>query len=370
MVDLMWKKCSKSSEEERRKKGQLKLCISGGSGNGCGGSVSISASTPVGFFFCCVFCLVCQFLLTGDCPGHNPQWTSPQWSSPKWKSSPCCSRSLSEVVLRSLEKYIDLNDIKLLETKRHLRAPPISGTPKKEEKIKSLRKEHERSTNEEGNDVWGIASSDAGVEVYAGVEAYVEVEEEDDENKIDSELPYEDLLGEELTEQQFDKMVGKLRGYIDIKDMNALWNYVHTNGKKKYFSLKEELWKDCENMSIKYNIPEEFTIKEWRKAYLHLKDELLKKERDDYMDLKVFIDAGFNVRWEYIAFIIDKYESWDAFIDTARDNWKKSLSKSFEKYVEDAQEKEIEKNPKTGAKVSCINKYNEENKIMVSEILL
>ncbi|KMZ81657.1 hypothetical protein PVIIG_05024 [Plasmodium vivax India VII] len=165
-------------------------------------------------------------------------------------------------------------------------------------------------------------------------------------------------------------MVGKLRGYIETKDMYALWNYVHTNGKKKYLSLKEELWKDCENMCIKYNIPEEFTIKEWRKAYLHLKDELLKKERDDYMDLKVFIDAGLNLRWEFIAFIINKYESWDVFIDTAMDNWKKSLSKIFEKYVEDAQEKEIERNPKTGAKVSSISKYNEETEIMVSEILL
>ncbi|EUD64947.1 hypothetical protein C922_04679 [Plasmodium inui San Antonio 1] len=341
MADVMWKKGSKSSEEERRKKGQLNLCISGRIGSGCGGRASVSA----------------RWLMTADGPRYNPEWRPTQWKCSQWKSSACCPRNLSEVILRSLEEYIDSNDMKLLERKRHLRAPPISSTPKKEEEMISPRKENEKSINGEGRDIGSIESSDA------------ETEEEDEDN-IESELQYENKQGEELTEQQFHRMVGKLRGYIDLEDMYALWNYVHTNGKKKYLSLKEELLKDCKNMSARYNIPEEFTVKVWREAYLHFKDEFLKKEREDYMDLKVFIDAGCNVRWEYIAFIIDKYESWDVLMDTAIHDWKKSLSRSFEKYVEDAQEKEIEKNPKTGAKVSCINKYNEENKIMLSGIFL
>ncbi|CAG9481225.1 unnamed protein product [Plasmodium vivax] len=381
MVDLMWRKCCKSSEGGRRKKGQPNVCLVGRNGSGCGGRVPVSA--PVGLFLCCVFCLVCRCLLRADQPS-SPQWRSPQWSRP-----PCCARSLSEVVLRNLERYIDSNDMKLLETKRHMRAPPISSPKKREDKIKSLREEYERRAHEEGSDEEARAESgtdadtESGADTESESEAETESEEEsklkakeeskiraEEESKIEAELQHENPLTEELTEQQFDRMVGKLRGYIETKDMYALWNYVHTNGKKKYLSLKEELWKDCENMCIKYNIPEEFTIKEWRKAYLHLKDELLKKERDDYMDLKVFIDAGLNLRWEFIAFIINKYESWDVFIDTAMDNWKKSLSKIFEKYVEDAQEKEIERNPKTGAKVSSISKYNEETEIMVSEILL
>lgn len=233
-----------------------------------------------------------------------------------------------------------------------MRAPPIKGTPKKEEKIEILRKEHERSTNDEDSDIQDIESSDPEVKG----------KEESQKNK-DKELKNEKIIGKELTEEEFDEMVGNLRGYIDISDMYALWDYVHRNGKKKYLSLKEELWNDCENMSIRYNIPEDFTMKEWKKAYVQLKDSFRKKEKDDYVDLKVFID-GLNLRWEFIAFIIQKYESWDVFVDAAADNWKNSLSKSFEKYVEDAQEKEIEKNPKTGAKVPCINEYNGENKIM------
>ncbi|KJP86203.1 hypothetical protein AK88_04174 [Plasmodium fragile] len=347
MVDMMWAKCSESSDNERRKKGQVHLCISGGVGSRCGSKFSVSA----------------PYLLTQDCAGHNracssPVCNSPAWTSPEWRPTPRSSRNLSEVVLRQLEKYIDSSNIKLLEKKKPVKTPPISCTPETEDKIESLRKEHEKSISEEGTDIVEIEISDNKEKV-----------EEKDKSDTQSQVQHENVLEKELTQEEFDTMVGILRGYIEVRDMYALWNYVKKSGREEYLKLKEELWKDCENMSLTYNIPEELTMKEWKKAYQDLKDKFRTKVKDDYADLKVFIDEGCNLRWEYIAFIIQKYESWEDFVDTAKESWKKSLSEIFEKYVEDAQEKKIEKTPKTGTKVHCDNKYNEENKIMVSEIL-
>ncbi|SBT32598.1 phist protein [Plasmodium ovale wallikeri] len=286
------------------------------------------------------------------------------------------SRKLSEVILRNLEKYIHLNDQKLLGMERHLRGPHVLDDKEVEEKIKSLREKYKKSEQSEQNENDKSDKSDKngnrsenvnndGVACSSGEETVGS-----SLNGIESELCYDITSCEELTDEEFNERISNLRGYIDMEEILLLWNYVYKNGKRKYMDLKEELWKICEDLSILYNVPEECTMKEWRKAYLYMKDELMKKERDDFIELKIFTEAEFNSRWEYIAFIIDKKQSWTVMQELMKDNWKNNLSKSFEKCIEEIQEKEMDKNIKTGIKVDYEIGCNDKNNILVEDALL
>ncbi|SBT01065.1 Plasmodium exported protein (PHIST), unknown function, partial [Plasmodium malariae] len=174
---------------------------------------------------------------------------------------------------------------------------------------------------------------------------------------------------EELTEEEFNKRIINLRGYIDHNEMFVLWNYVYNKGKKKYLNLKEELWKICEKLLMQYDISEDYIMREWKKLNTYLKDELMKKQRDDFMELKMFIDSNDNLRWEYVAFIIDKNQSWDVIKHMTKDKLQNKLVESFEKYADQAQEREIEKTPKTGARSGSANNNNDEREILVSNVL-
>ncbi|GAW79870.1 Phist protein [Plasmodium gonderi] len=283
------------------------------------------------FSLCFVFCLSHQCLHTNDSEKQKP----------KWEKNPNILRMLSEISLDRLEKFVDLNDIKLLEANRHLYFLPISSTIIKEEEMKFFEKKCEKSGKNENISCTKEDSSDICDNYNRSRRGNIDSEYEG--SQIEREIIYETRFYKELTEEEFENVVNGLGVYVDVKDMNVLWNYVNANRKKKYLNLKEEMWKECEFLSRKYNIPEECTMKAWRKAHLHLKDDLIKKERDDYLDLKTFIDAGTIPRCKYISFLIDKYESWNDLLDMATDSWKSSISSSFDKYlVQDRLEKEID----------------------------
>ncbi|SBS81353.1 phist protein [Plasmodium ovale curtisi] len=280
------------------------------------------------------------------------------------------SRKLSEVILRNLENYIHLNDQKLLGMERYLREPHILDDKEVEEKIKSLREQYKKSEKIEQNENDKNGNHSENVNNDGVAYSFGEEKVESTCNGIESELCYDVTSCEELTDEEFNERISNLRGYIDMEEILLLWNYVYKNGKRKYMDLKEELWKICEDLSIQHNVPEDCTMKEWMKAYLYMKDELMKKERDDFSELKIFIEAEFNLRWEYISFIIDKKQSWTVIQELMKDNWKNNLSKSFKKCVEEIQEKEMDKNIKTGIKVDHEIGCNGKNNILMEDALL
>ncbi|KAI4841515.1 uncharacterized protein MKS88_000053 [Plasmodium brasilianum] len=283
-------------------------------------------------------------------------------------------RNLSELILKKLEQFIEFNDQRLLEVTRDMRVPKTSGTVDEDEKTKFMMRQYERGNisycNNCGNcNNCSNSRNSKNVDNSCEDKDNKRIDEEEKQDSIESELLYDWQNFEELTEEEFNKRIINLRGYIDHNEMFVLWNYVYNKGKKKYLNLKEELWKICEKLLMQYDISEDYIMREWKKLNTYLKDELMKKQRDDFMELKMFIDSNDNLRWEYVAFIIDKNQSWDVIKHMTKDKLQNKLVESFEKYADQAQEREIEKTPKTGARSGSANNNNDEREILVSNVL-
>ncbi|SOV14842.1 Plasmodium exported protein (PHISTc), unknown function [Plasmodium sp. gorilla clade G2] len=234
------------------------------------------------------------------------------------------SRILTEVILKNLEKYIEENDGNCVEERCYYLKEPKENNPEEcEEKKKCLREEFEK------------------YEPYQNPKEEAKELGVDDEENKNNVRPFE-----VLTEEEFNKRINILRGSIFLYEVYGLWNYLNQREKRKYTTIKEELWKVCEDLSVKYNVPQECTMKEWKKVRKYMKEELLKKKEEDEKDFQYFVDDNIYTRWEYIAFITDKKESWKVFRHMIKEKWKDMLLKNFEKYMEEIFDKKMEKHRK------------------------
>ncbi|ETW30677.1 hypothetical protein PFHG_02615 [Plasmodium falciparum HB3] len=233
-------------------------------------------------------------------------------------------RVLTEVILKNLEKYIEENYGNCVEERcYYLKEPKVNNPYECEEKKKCLREEFEKcepcqNPKEE--------------------EKELGVDEGENKNNI---RPFE-----VLTEEEFNKRINILRGGIFLYEVYGLWNYLNQREKRKYTTIKQELWKVCEDLSVKYNVPHECTMKEWKKVRKYMKEEFLKKKEEDEKDFQYFVEDNIYTRWEYIAFITDKKESWKVFRHMIKEKWKDMLLENFEKYMEEMFDKKMEKHRK------------------------
>ncbi|SBT58508.1 Plasmodium exported protein (PHIST), unknown function [Plasmodium ovale wallikeri] len=97
---------------------------------------------------------------------------------------------------------------------------------------------------------------------------------------------------------------------IDHNHMYIIYNYFHNLERKKYFVFRDDLWKICEDIAEKYNIPNEIKIKEWDAFTTYILSDLLQKDRKDYNDLYDIMKSGVCCRSKFIEFIDDKRFTW------------------------------------------------------------
>ncbi|EUD64950.1 hypothetical protein C922_04682 [Plasmodium inui San Antonio 1] len=97
---------------------------------------------------------------------------------------------------------------------------------------------------------------------------------------------------QELSETEFIEKISTLGEYVDSEEMSSIFYYVHTNERKKYFAMQENVITHWENLSHNYNVKEEFKKEQMRSLYEETTNFFLFKERQFLKSFSTFVRFG------------------------------------------------------------------------------
>ncbi|CAA9987057.1 Plasmodium exported protein, unknown function [Plasmodium knowlesi strain H] len=96
----------------------------------------------------------------------------------------------------------------------------------------------------------------------------------------------------ELSETEFIEKISNLGDYVDPEEMSSIFYYVHTNERKKYFLMQENVITHWENLCYNYNVKENFKEEQMRNLYEETTNFFLFKEKHFLKSFSTFVRLG------------------------------------------------------------------------------
>ncbi|KMZ87766.1 phist protein (Pf-fam-b) [Plasmodium vivax Brazil I] len=97
---------------------------------------------------------------------------------------------------------------------------------------------------------------------------------------------------QEMSETEFIEKISNLGDYVDPQEMSSIFYYVHTNERKKYFVMQENVITHWENLCHNYNVKEDFKKEQMRSLYEETTNFFLFKEKHFLKSFSKFVRFG------------------------------------------------------------------------------
>ncbi|GAB65376.1 phist protein [Plasmodium cynomolgi strain B] len=118
---------------------------------------------------------------------------------------------------------------------------------------------------------------------------------------------------QELSETEFIEKISNLGDYADPEEMSSIFYYVHTNERKKYFVMQENVITHWENLCHNYNVKEEFKNEQMRSLYEESTYFFLFKEKQFLKSFSKFVRFGrYNSR-KFIDGLVSYKRLWKEY---------------------------------------------------------
>ncbi|ANQ07389.1 Uncharacterized protein PCOAH_00015460 [Plasmodium coatneyi] len=156
--------------------------------------------------------------------------------------------------------------------------------------------------------------------------------ERDKRRCVENVMLFKNNNSEEMTDEELNERIGKLKGPVDTGTMLYVWNYVYDHERKKYIRMVEDMREACRILADYYNVPWECEMKKYSYAHDKMIKMLLKRENFEIKNIKEFAtDEPICARWEFQRYLKLKQRSWADFTERMGRKWTNKLEHSFRK---------------------------------------
>ncbi|SPJ11219.1 Plasmodium exported protein (PHISTc), unknown function [Plasmodium sp. DRC-Itaito] len=123
--------------------------------------------------------------------------------------------------------------------------------------------------------------------------------------------------------------IKKNYGKMTIEDIYIIYFYVHENERKKYMNMECQLYLYCEKLANIYNIPDDYMLEIWKKAYNDVHGFYLNKEKGFYKRIRKIKDGKSHNILLSINILKGK---WKKFREIMNNIWSENFSVKFKNY--------------------------------------
>ncbi|KJP86205.1 hypothetical protein AK88_04176 [Plasmodium fragile] len=198
---------------------------------------------------------------------------------------------------------------------------------------------------EDGTATASSSDEEEGEEDETLEEAQDEIEPR--RNRFIREAYYEYMnQAQELSEREFWDKISNLGDYVDPEEMSSIFYYVHTNERKKYLNMQENVITHWENMCYNYNVDEDFKKEQMKNLYEKTTNFFLFKEKHFLKSFSAFVRYGRCRTKKFTDGLISYKHLWKEYRrmvnnfcsakmdEVLRAYWKKNQSKACEMCIQ------------------------------------
>lgn len=123
--------------------------------------------------------------------------------------------------------------------------------------------------------------------------------------------------------------IKKNYGKMTMEELYVIYFYIHEIERKKYLNMECQLYLYCEKLANKYNIPDDYKIKIWKKAYNDVHGFYLNKEKGFYKKIRKIKNGESRNTLLTINILKD---TWKKFREMMNNMWSENISVKFANY--------------------------------------
>ncbi|CAA9987639.1 Plasmodium exported protein, unknown function [Plasmodium knowlesi strain H] len=150
---------------------------------------------------------------------------------------------------------------------------------------------------------------------------------------VENVMLFKNDNSQEMTDEELNERIGKLKGPVDSATMLYVWHYVYDHERKKCTYMVEDMRRVCRVLAEYYNVPWEYEIEKYKYVLDKMTKMLLKREKFEIKNIKMFAtDEPICARWEFQRYLKLKQRSWADFTHHMWRKCTKKLEHSFRNY--------------------------------------